>query len=105
LGDLGRVPARYDMAVSTACTNLDVIVCDNTEGAKSCINFLREGKVGRATFVALDKIQNFGPKMDNIPSVPRGSQRLFDLIDTDVSMDMLLLNAVSLVMRFNDCVV
>lgn len=57
LGDLGCIPAVFDVAVSTACGSyLDHIVVDNTEAAQACINYLRDANVGRASFIMLDQV-------------------------------------------------
>lgn len=80
LGDLGAIDNRYDVAISTACSNLDFIVCETSDGATACINFLRENNLGRATFIALDKLGDFSERMDNPPACPGDGVRLFDLV-------------------------
>ena len=76
LGDLGTIPAKYDIAVSTACSALDNIVVDTTETAQKCIEYLRSANLGRATFIALEKLTKPTGKFPTPENIPR----LFDLI-------------------------
>lgn len=56
LGDLGAIDAKYDVAVSTCCGRLDNIVVDTVDTAQECIAYLKRANVGRATFIALEKV-------------------------------------------------
>merc|ERR1740121_3191380 len=56
LGDLGTIPKKYDIAVSTACGMLDAIVVESTADAQAVIEFIRSNDLGRATCIALEKI-------------------------------------------------
>lgn len=56
LGDLGTIPAEYDVAISTACGNLESMIVDNVTSAEKCIAYLRETKAGRANFICLDRV-------------------------------------------------
>lgn len=58
-GDLGGIDKKYDVAISTCCGRLDNIVVDTVETAEQCINVLKRNNVGRATFIALEKIQGY----------------------------------------------
>lgn len=79
LGDLGTIPEKYDVAVSTACGGmLDNIVVQTTAGAQRCLEFLRKYELGRASFIPLDK-QKKGAH-DRAIETPEGAPRLFDLI-------------------------
>ncbi|XP_034939414.1 structural maintenance of chromosomes protein 4-like [Chelonus insularis] len=80
LGDLGAIDLKYDIAVSTACGPLDNIVVDTANTAQSCIEFLRINNVGRATFIALDKMNRLLPYCKQKISTPENVPRLFDLI-------------------------
>lgn len=80
LGDLGWIPAEYDVAISTACPGLRNILVDNAATAQACMRYLRDHQLGRATFIALDKQQNHLAAMKQPFKAPEGSQRLFDLI-------------------------
>jgi len=80
LGDLGTIPKRYDVAVSTACTMLDAIVVDTTEDAQALIEFIRREDLGRTTCICLEKIGHQASKMDLTSGTPEGAPRLVDLI-------------------------
>ncbi|KAI0652571.1 RecF/RecN/SMC protein [Trametes meyenii] len=77
LGSLGTIPDKYDVAVSTACGQLNHMVVDTVEQGQACIEYLRNQQVGRASFMVLEKISDRGmgriQTPDNVP-------RLFDLI-------------------------
>lgn len=77
LGGLGTIPAEYDVAITTACGGLNNLIVDNVEQAQQCMNYLRNQNIGRATFIALDKLSKGAPPSEPTPeNVPR----LFDLI-------------------------
>lgn len=59
LGDLGGIDAKYDVAVSTALGRLDNIVVEDVGTAQKCIQFLKDHNIGRATFIALEKVNHF----------------------------------------------
>ncbi|KAH6911148.1 RecF/RecN/SMC N terminal domain-containing protein [Coprinopsis sp. MPI-PUGE-AT-0042] len=57
LGDLGTIPDKYDVAISTAAGgSLANLVVEEVEQGKACIDYLRSGNIGRASFMVLDKI-------------------------------------------------
>ena len=58
LGDLGTIAEKFDTAVSTACNYLDFIVVDKIEQAEACIKYLREHRIGKASFIALDRVDS-----------------------------------------------
>ena len=58
LGDLGTIDDKYDVAISTACGALDNIVVDTMETAVKCVQFLKAGDIGSATFIGLDKMEH-----------------------------------------------
>ncbi|KAI9152471.1 Structural maintenance of chromosomes protein 4 [Blastocladiella emersonii ATCC 22665] len=77
LGNLGTVPGKFDVAVSTAVGNLDHIVVDTVATAQKCLDFLRTERLGRANLICLDKL----PRYDIQPlQTPEGVPRLFDLV-------------------------
>lgn len=78
LGDLGTIASEYDVAISTACTMLDCIVVNTSEGAQACMDFLRKNNGGRATFIPLDQMKEHAARMEKVTLFP--AQRLFDLI-------------------------
>jgi len=81
LGDLGTIPAEYDVAVSTACGSLDFIVTETTKGAEECVEYMRKRQLGRATFAILEKLSHLSDKMNRTMETPENVPRLFDLID------------------------
>ena len=58
-GDLGSIDKRWDVAISTACPQLENILVETVDTAEECINFLKTHNVGRATFIALDQMQEY----------------------------------------------
>ncbi|CAH8867219.1 unnamed protein product [Trichobilharzia szidati] len=85
LGDLGAIAPRYDIAVSTACGALNNIVTDTMDSAQQAVNFLKEHNLGKATFIALDKMQKWAEQASipfPKPQVPFRVDRLYDLIET-----------------------
>ncbi|MEM7821445.1 MAG: AAA family ATPase [Candidatus Aenigmatarchaeota archaeon] len=53
-----KVPEKYRIAIEIAAgQHLNDIVVDNEETAKFCIEFLKREKIGRATFLPLNKIK------------------------------------------------
>ena len=77
LGDLGVIDDKYDVAVTTACGALNNLVVDTVEQGQACIEHLRKGNVGRASFMVLEKL----PPRDLGPiETPENVPRLFDLI-------------------------
>ncbi|XP_054714087.1 structural maintenance of chromosomes protein 4-like [Uloborus diversus] len=83
LGDLGAIPEKYDVAISTACGSLDNIVTDTITTAQECVDFLKERKLGYATFIALDKMKKWEPYTKQKISTPENVPRLFDLINVN----------------------
>lgn len=55
--DLMKVDEKYQVAIEVAAANhlFDVVV-ENFEVAKTCIEYLKKEKIGRATFLPLDKL-------------------------------------------------
>ena len=82
LGDLGTIPAEYDVAISTACSSLDNIVVNTVVGAEACMKFLREYNIGRGSFLPLERVDQCKVQMEKAFNAPQGSQRLFDLVTT-----------------------
>ena len=65
------------MAVTTACSALNNLVVDTVEQGQACIEHLRKGNVGRASFMVLEKLP---PRDLNSIETPENVPRLFDLI-------------------------
>jgi structural maintenance of chromosome 4 len=77
LGNLGAIEQRFDVAISTACPQLDNMVVDTVEVGQQCIDYLRKNNLGRANFILLDRLaqRDLSP-VDTPENVPR----LFDLV-------------------------
>ena len=56
LGDLGTIDDRFDVAVSTASAHLDFIVVETIKDGEDCMNYLKQHRLGRASFACMDKI-------------------------------------------------
>ncbi len=80
LGDLGTIAPKYDIAISTACGALNHIVVDTTRDGEEAVKFLRNNKLGVATFIILDKQESLIPQMERRFQCPPNSERLFDLV-------------------------
>ena len=77
LGNLGTIDQKYDIAISTACPQLDNMVVDTVESGQQCIEYLRKNNLGRANFILLDRLA----KRDMSPIyTPEDVPRLFDLV-------------------------
>lgn len=77
LGNLGTIDGKYDVAISTACPQLDNMVVDSVEVGQQCIEYLRKNNLGRAMFICLDRLPNRNLEpIDTPENVPR----LFDLV-------------------------
>ncbi|EDW04011.1 structural maintenance of chromosomes protein 4 isoform X2 [Drosophila grimshawi] len=82
LGDLGGIDAKYDVAISTACSRLDNIVTDNYDTATAAIKALKEHNVGRAQFIPLNRMEHFRSKSYPIDT-PENVPRLYDLVQVE----------------------
>lgn len=77
LGNLGTIDQKYDVAISTACPQLDNMVVDTVESGQQCIEYLRKNNLGRANFILLDRLA----RRDMSPvQTPENVPRLFDLV-------------------------
>jgi chromosome segregation protein len=55
--DLGKAPKEYSMALNVAAGNkLQFVVCENDQIASDAIRYLKEERLGRATFLPLNKL-------------------------------------------------
>jgi len=58
VAELGKVDSRYSLALEIAAgSRIQSIVVDNDTVAQKCIEYLKENKLGTATFLPLNKIQ------------------------------------------------
>ncbi|OJJ48685.1 hypothetical protein ASPZODRAFT_130794 [Penicilliopsis zonata CBS 506.65] len=77
LGNLGTIDEKYDVAISTACPQLENMVVDSVEVGQQCIDYLRKNNLGRANFILLDRL----PRRDmSTIFTPEKVPRLFDLV-------------------------
>lgn len=77
LGDLGRIDEKYDVAISTACPQLDNLVCDSVETGQSCLAHLKQTNAGRAVILCLNALS----ASDSKPiETPESAPRLIDLV-------------------------
>jgi structural maintenance of chromosome 4 len=77
LGNLGTIDQAYDVAISTACPQLENMVVDTVEVGQQCIDYLRKNNLGRANFILLNRLaQRDLSQIDTPENVPR----LFDLV-------------------------
>ena len=90
LGDLGSIAAKYDIAITTACSQLDSVVVDDVATAQECIQQLKATGIGRANFICLEKIKEISKG-----SIPPGSTRLFDLIKTETKYERAFYQAIT----------
>ncbi len=89
LGDLARIPAEYDVAITTACGMLDYIVVDTIAGGQQCVEYLRKMNLGRASFVILEQIQrDWSQRLQRSQSTSFPEPRLFDLLQDIESEDL-----------------
>ena len=81
LGDLGIIDKKYDIAVSTAGNkSFDTILVNDVQTAQSCIRFLKSKNIGRAYFLALNKLEHYANKVDTQITALENTPRLIDLI-------------------------
>lgn len=77
LGNLGTIHQKYDVAISTACPQLDNMVVDTVESGQQCIEHLRKNNLGRANFILLNHLKE---KDMSTVNTPENAPRLFDLV-------------------------
>lgn len=81
VANLGRVAdKKYETSLQVAAGGrMNFIVVENEEAAAKCIDYLRKKKIGRATFLPLNKV-----KVDTASHVPKGALGFArDYIKTD----------------------
>jgi len=58
ISDLGKAPAEYTTALNIAAGNkLQFVVCDNDQIAADAIRYLKDERLGRVTFLPLNKLK------------------------------------------------
>ncbi|KAF4524695.1 hypothetical protein B566_EDAN014296, partial [Ephemera danica] len=83
LGDLGGIEPTYDCAISSACGTLEHIVVDKLDTAEKCIQYMKDTNLGRANFIALEKMQHWVAKCRQKINTPENVPRLFDLVKVE----------------------
>ena len=85
VAELMQVPKGYEIAIETALGGkLQNIICETDEDAKRSINYLKETKGGRATFLPIKSIR--ARKEANIEGI-RGDSGFIDLADNIIHFD------------------
>ncbi len=80
VGQLGRVDDKYATALEIAIGGrMGHVVVEDDEVAQRCIEFLKENRAGRATFVPLNKIQTQPPGL--LPNRPGVCDFAYNLIN------------------------
>ena len=85
IADLGKAPAEYAMALNVAAGNkLQFVICDSDLIAADAIRYLKEERLGRVTFLPLNKL-----KAPALPSVkePGVIDYAVNLIECDSKYD------------------
>lgn len=58
IADLGKAPAEYSISLNIAAGNkLQFVVCDDDQVAADAIRYLKEERLGRVTFLPLNKLK------------------------------------------------
>jgi chromosome segregation protein len=58
IADLGKAPAEYSVSLNIAAGNkLQFVVCDDDQVAADAIRYLKEERLGRVTFLPLNKLK------------------------------------------------
>ena len=81
LGDLGTIDKKYDIAISTACPQLDFLVVDTPSNARNILTFLRNNNIGTASIIILEKVSWVERYFTQNYNCPQGTQRLYDLVN------------------------
>lgn len=84
LGSLLHTSSKFDIPVSTAgAGGLNKIVVQTLHQAEQAIQFLKENKIGRAGFFALEKIRSYEQEMAQTFEIPPGAFRVIDVLELE----------------------
>lgn len=88
LGNLCRPKQKkYEYAVSTVLgRHYDAVVVDSEKTARECIQYLRDQRIGQATFIPLDTIIHKQPNA-NMRGLHQGMRLAIDTIDFDTKYE------------------
>lgn len=71
ISKLFKVDFKYAIAIETALGSaMQHIVVENDQNARSCINYLKQNKIGRATFLPINTIKGRYLNIENIKNLP-----------------------------------
>lgn len=91
VADVITVPKGFETAIEVALgANVQDIIADTVDQAKSAIAYLKKHECGRATFLPLDNMRpenQAGPRSKFAPQHPRAIGVAADLIDYDAKYD------------------
>ncbi|KAA8499969.1 Structural maintenance of chromosomes protein 4 [Porphyridium purpureum] len=81
LSGLGTCSSKYNAAIQ-ACMggSLNHFVVETEQAAQACIELLKREKLGRVSFIVLDKIQHLVKQMGAPSTASHGEQRMIDKI-------------------------
>ncbi|MBS1266431.1 MAG: Chromosome partition protein Smc [Candidatus Woesearchaeota archaeon] len=66
VGELGTVSTKYSMALEVAAgSRLNNVVVKDDKVAAKCIKYLKKNKLGRATFLPLNKVRSYKTRPEN----------------------------------------
>ena len=95
LGNLIDTEEKYVKAVDIALSaSKQFIVVENEESAKQAINYLKENRLGRATFFPLNIIKPRGIDLDTM-NILRGDSGFISVLSDKVEYDKIYYNIVS----------
>ncbi|MDI6654522.1 MAG: AAA family ATPase, partial [Candidatus Hydrothermarchaeota archaeon] len=84
LAQLGRVNSKFSKALEAAAgRGLQFIVVDTDATAEKCINYLKEKRIGRATFLPLNKLQVAQPDANAKKIASKTYGFALELVDFD----------------------
>ncbi|THH32095.1 hypothetical protein EUX98_g2090 [Antrodiella citrinella] len=78
---------KYEVAVSVVLgRNIDAVVVDEEKTAIDCIEYMRNQRVGQATFIPLDTIQ-VKPVNDKFRSIAKGARLALDVVQYEPAVE------------------
>lgn len=84
---------KYDLAISTVLgRNADAVIVDQEKTAFDCIEYLRNQRLGQATFLPLDTLQ-VKPLNDRLRTIIKGARLAIDVIQYDSSIERAIQHA------------
>ncbi len=84
VSQLGKVSAKYSLAIEVAAgPRIKSIVVDTDKTAAECIKYLRQNRIGTASFIPLNKIRKEDKKAESYKSIKGVVGYAIDLINYD----------------------